>query len=336
MNQHPSQPDENQSTVGARSNSATEWMSFFTQRTGLIWAAGAGITQAAQLIATEAVVHMVHPMQALFIRSCFLLIFVLFISWNESQRYTAWDLVINISFGLFDAAAVFAAVTAMSFISAADAGVILFNQPIPSSIAACVLLGESFDWLDGVLTVINCIGLVCICKTTMADQGAAYSVDTAVTGHALLGILSSAVGLGFNTLVLIAARSLAHRDTEDPCLVSFMAGCNGLVISSVYLTLTSSWQLPETNQAICYCILLGMVTILCFYIYMNAVKMENVLIVAIAISLCIPLNFMFEFIFKGRTVFLVTLLGVVFTVGSTVLLYIKTFLTSRQETAENN
>lgn len=75
------------------------------------------------------------------------------------------------------------------------------------------------------------------------------------------------------------------------------------------------------EEAILYVLLLAIVTILTFVTYGKALVRKNALVVTLALSICIPITYVNDVLFNGNIILIwVTFLGVIFTVGSTLLL----------------
>ncbi|KAJ8022074.1 hypothetical protein HOLleu_39464 [Holothuria leucospilota] len=277
-----------------------------------------GILTAVQIVVLGEVSVVFNPMEAVFLRGCFLLIFVFGISWKDGERYDWRDLLANILFGIFETCGVSLVVIAVGLISVSDVSAITFNKPIPVTILAWIFLGETFDWIDGTLSVINAVGLVLIAKTTVD------SAEDQDLLSSLLGVICSLCGLLALSLLYIAARVLAHRQNEDPCLLMFLVGCVDTTISSLFLSMTSSWLQPKVLDELFMCILLGGVSLATIYTCTRALKTENAMFVSTAITLSIPTTYFYEIAFKGRIVNGATVVGVCLTMISTFFLYLKT------------
>ncbi|KAJ8022072.1 Solute carrier family 35 member G1 [Holothuria leucospilota] len=277
-----------------------------------------GVLTGVQTILLEEASLMFNPMEAVFFRSCFLLLFAFGISWKDGENYDWRDLLANILFGVFDTCGISLVTIAVGLISVSDASAITFNKPIPTTILAWILLSEKFDWIDGALSVVNAVGLVVIAKT---------SVDSAEDQDfvsPLLGVICSFCGLLALSLMYIAARFLAHRQNEDPCLLMFLVGCDGMAISSLFLSVTSSWIQPRALEELFICILLGGVSLATVYSFTRALKTENAMFVSTAVTLSIPTTYLYSLVFKERIVNIGSVIGVCLTMISTFLLYLKT------------
>ncbi|XP_071840189.1 solute carrier family 35 member G1-like [Apostichopus japonicus] len=291
---------------------------FSCKRPGLFWAVIAGLSQTLQVLLLAETAHALNSLQTMFFRSLPLLVFVLFISWEEAVNYDSQDLVLNILYGLFDVIGVSSFLFSTGFLSVSDATAIVCNQPIPSTLFACIFLGEVFDVTDGALVILNAIGLVLICKTSMENYAASSQ------GPPFVGVSIALFALLCVVLLKATARKLAHRGREDPSLVSLIVGCSGTMLSTVCLTLTDSWDMPSTTQEILLSILLGLTAIVHFYSFSKALQTENMMYIATAITLSIPVAYCYDVIFKGIILSLVTIIGVGLSMGSTLLLYVKT------------
>lgn len=292
---------------------------FLFRRPGLIWAMSAGIANTGHVVLLSKVAHASNPMQSLFTKCAFLLSFVFLISWKDSNVYDCRDLVINIMYGFFETLGSGAGVAAMVLSSTADVTAIMYNKAIPAAILARILIGESIDIIDGALIIINGTGLVLICKLSVDE---AESDTTSST----LGILLAFCGMFFLSLLYTLVRCLTFRNTADPSLLAFMAGCIGIIFSSTFLTLTNSWMFPDTGSDIFLFICLGGISLYGFYSFLRALKTENTCIVASSLTISIPLTYCYEAIFEKRIVAWQTILGIFFTIGSTLLLHAKSFL----------
>ncbi|KAJ8022066.1 hypothetical protein HOLleu_39453 [Holothuria leucospilota] len=287
------------------------------QRPGLIWAVLAGVTNSAYAILLGSVAHVTTPMQSLFISSAFLLVLVVFISWKESESYDWRDLGLYILCGFLHSVGTGAGTIAFVLTSTADASAILYNKAIPASLIACIFVGERLDIVDGALLFVNGVGLVLVCKTSVDKS-------TSDDGSSVLGMFLACFGVSCFSFLYNFVRLLAMRKTADPPLIAFMFGFNGVVISSIYLSITGSWIFPKCDQITLY-ICLGSVTIFEFYSFTQALAAENAYIVAASITLSVPLTYCYEVIFTNRVIVWQTILGVVFSIGSTVILQAKSY-----------
>ncbi|KAJ8041754.1 hypothetical protein HOLleu_12658 [Holothuria leucospilota] len=224
----------------------------------------------------------------------------------------------NLLFGINDVVLMALTTITMVLSSTSDTVAIAYNLAIPSAILACIILGEKFDTIDFIFATVNGTGLVLISKSRIDNSE--VSQETSV-----LGLLLSFGCLFLCCLLPIAPRRLAHRGKEDPNLLTFMAGSCGLVMTSVYLTVTNSWMLPQTSYEIFMCLLLGFFTVVSFCAYTRALKTECALAVVLGLTLCIPLTYCYDVIFGNQGIKLLTVAGVCLTVGSTICFYVKSY-----------
>ncbi|KAJ8043515.1 hypothetical protein HOLleu_10632 [Holothuria leucospilota] len=257
-------------------------------------------------------------MAAIFIRSSFLFIFVVSVSWKLSEEYDWLDILYNNAFGFFDVISLCCSAVAMLYTRISDVSSIMFNEPIPAAIMACIFFGESFDIIDGALAITNGIGLVLICKISMDNS---EHPDES----SLFGIILSFGSLLCGTVVAIIGRALAHRNKADPSLMLVMVAFNGVIWPSIYLSVTSSWSLPTKGHDLLISLLLGLVTAFSAYAFTKLLKTENALLATISLTLCIPLTFFYDVLFKRRIVVWQTALGACLTIGSTICLYVKNY-----------
>ncbi|KAJ8028692.1 hypothetical protein HOLleu_31002 [Holothuria leucospilota] len=310
---------ENKEKENDKKCNIMENISSICRNTGFIWCLLAGLGQTVQIVFLGEVANLVSPMAAMFIRSSFLFIFLFSVTWKLSKNYDWLDMLYNISFGFFDVLALSFSAVAMLLTPTSDVTSIIYNQPLPTSIMACIFLREVFDVIDCTLAVVNGIGLVLICQSSIDIS------ETTTNGFSALGIILSIVSLVSNCVVTLTGRALAHRERGDPSLMLVMSGFNGVLLPSLYLTITSSWTFPETSRDQLICLLLGVVTAFGAYAYARALKSENALIIAVSLTLCIPLTYFYDIFFKGRIIVWQTIVGVLFTIGSTVCLYFKMY-----------
>ncbi|KAJ8022070.1 hypothetical protein HOLleu_39460 [Holothuria leucospilota] len=250
-----------------------------------------------------------------FYNQAVLLIFVICLPWNESMTYDWYDLLLNLLFGLGDTLGKSALMIALSLISAGDVSAISLNKPIPASIIACILLGESFDVFDGVLVVINCVGLVLI-----AESANGISKDSSN----VYGVLCAFVALASFVFIYFVARVLARKGKANPSLLSFMAGWIGVALSSVYLALTNAWHFPGKLDDVLMFLGLGCSTIIHFYSLTKALLTENMMFVASGMSVTIPITYIYDALFTQHKLAWQNIVGALLTVSSTLLLFTKT------------
>ncbi|KAJ8022064.1 hypothetical protein HOLleu_39451 [Holothuria leucospilota] len=286
------------------------------KRMGLVWAilSAASLTIEMELLTK---LTLDFPLsQVLFFRQASLLPFVLFLPWTEGEDYDWYDLFLNMLFGFGDTIGKAASVAALTFISPGNVSAIAFNKSIPVSIIACIFLGEFFDVVDGALAVANCIGLILIAKG-VSESSEDFSYIT--------GVMLSLTAMAAFILLYFVARVLANRKKAEPCLLSFMAGWIGVVFSSIFLTVTSSWHFPETLNDGLLILSSACATMFHFYALTRALKTENMLFVAAGLSTTIPLTYCYDGLFNGIAFAWETILGACLTTGSTLLLYAKTY-----------
>lgn len=296
------------------------WCPLLQQKSGTFWALLAALGISAKVIILGELVTTLDPVVAIFIRSLALIVGVACLVWEDSNRYNWFHLITNLLVGLFDVFAMTAVTCAMVYISVADVCAINYNQTIPSSVAAWLILAEPLDTIDGALAILNGIGLVLICETIMNNIPENSSFETS-----LLGVVIAFFGLISNVFVLILVRSLAYRNNEDPFLLTFLSGCIGVIFSAIYLSATNSWDYPKTDKEIFLCFLL-IITTFTYYAYMAALQKKDVRIVSLTITMIISINFCYSFLIKQQTLFLSTVIGVFLTIGSTVALPLKSYI----------
>ncbi|KAJ8022067.1 hypothetical protein HOLleu_39456 [Holothuria leucospilota] len=304
--------------TGNEEKETTKNLNTVFQRPGLVWAVLAGVTTSAYAILLGSVALVSNPMQSLFISSAFLFVLVVFISWKESESYDWRDLGLYILCGFLHSVRTGAGIIAIVLTSTADASAILYyNQAIPASLIACIFVGERLDIADGALLLVNGVGLILVCKTSVDKS-------TSDDGSSVQGIFLACFGVSCYSFMYNFVRLLALRKTAAPPLIAFMFGFNGIVISSIYLSITGSWIIPKCDQITLY-ICLGSVTIFEFYSFTQALAAENAYIVAASITLSVPLTYCYEVIFTNRVIAWQTILGVVFSIGSTLILQAKSY-----------
>ncbi|XP_071840421.1 pseudopaline exporter CntI-like [Apostichopus japonicus] len=303
---------------GSDSKESNGWLCFNLKRPGLIWAVLAGLSQSVQVLLLAENAHNMNPLQTLFLRSCFILVFVFFISWDESENYDSQDLALNILFGILDVVGMSSFLIATGFLPVSDATAIVYNQPIPAIIFACIFLGETFDRIDGVLVVVNAIGLVLVCKTSIANHAVSDKVSS------VIGVFVAFFALLCVVSLKLTARKLAHKGRQDPSLITLTLGCTGLIMSTAYLAITNSWDMPRTQQDVLLSIVLGLVAIFHFYCFSKAVQTENIIFISTAFTFPIPVTYCFDVIMNRTILSIITIIGVGLTMGSTLVLYLKT------------
>lgn len=299
---------------GARTEE--EETSGFFKRIGLVWAI---LSAAALTLEMELLTKLTRgfpSMQVLFFRQAALLPFALFSPWKESKGYNWCDLFLNMLFGFGDTIGKAASVAALTFISPGNVSAIALNKAIPVSIIACIFLGEFFDVVDGALAVANCIGLILIAR------GAS---ESSKDSSGIAGVMLSFTAMAAFISMYFVARVLANRKAAEPTLLSFMAGWIGVVFSSIFLTVTSSWHFPETLNDGFLILSVACATMFHFYSLTRALKTENMLFVAAGLSTTIPFTYCYDGLFNGQVFAWETILGACLTTVSALLLYAKTY-----------
>lgn len=268
--------------------------------------------------------------ETLFIRSVALLFLVPFLPWERDKFYNHIDLAAYFLYGLLDNIGMTFSIAALGVTSASDAAAIMFNLPLPSAVIAFVLLGEKFNIFDGALLVINSLGIILLCEGSLSRSN--DDIEAVSQG---LGLLLSFAGLSCFAFAPIPVRFLAHRSNEDPYLVSFNVGCVGIIVSLSSLCLTGDqWAIPRTAHEVLLCVLLSLAAVTNFVSYGKALVTENTMVGTTAVSLCVPLLYLYDIFFNNLLVIWATLLGITLTTGSTLLLTFKTVFQNHDESTE--
>ncbi|KAJ8022065.1 Solute carrier family 35 member G1 [Holothuria leucospilota] len=285
------------------------------KRVGLVWAVFSAVFLAAGNVFIQRLSHHFSPILIQFYIQAVFLIFAFFLPWKESEDYGWFDLLLNVLFALADAFGKSSYMTAMMFISISDISAITFNKPIPSSIIACIFLGEIFDVFDGALVVFNCIGLVLVATSTSGTFDDSANV---------YGVILSFTALVCFVSVHFVTRVLANRGKADPCLLLFMTGWVGMMLCTIYLTLTSSWLFPQNLDDTLMLTAAGFLTTAHYYFLTRALKTENMIFVAAGLSAAIPITYCYDTLFNGLLFAWQNIVGAMLIVGLTMLLYAKT------------
>lgn len=296
-------------------------------REGSLWIAMAVVLQAGQILLISEVTHSIGAFEASFVRSSFLLCTLLFISWRNSETYGFIELVNYILTGLGDSLYIVLAALASNYIWVGDCSAIVLNQPIPSAILACIILGEAMDKTDSVLVFLNACGLVLVSKPSFLFPQSDDIAEPPPTTQPFVGILLASGSLASTVTATLSTRSLAYRNTEDPFLIGTMAALHGIVLSCLGLVITSSsFTLPHNASEWLVTLLLGICGTGALCCYAKSLESEEVLTVTVFMTLGIPLNHMFDLIFLDREIDWWKLGGIVLIIASTFAMYIKSKL----------
>lgn len=292
-------------------------------RISFLWLALAIIFEAGQVVIMSSASKLWGAGEALFIRSCFLLALIVFVSWNKKEAHGLTEIMICLLNGLSDILFIYFAGLAATFIWIGDVTAISFNQPVPASVLACIILGETMDVFDGILTITNAIGLVLVAQPSFLRPNPNDAIDESSPQQQMIGILLAFGSLMGNVISSLCCRSMKYRNAEDVPLLLSVSGMIGVCVSICSAFASSQWVLPDTLHDWLLVVALGVCSLCAYGCYVKSLEKENVLLVSVFLTFSIPLNFLFDFLVLSRPVELIALGGVLLIVGSTFAMYFK-------------
>lgn len=301
-----------------------DYASITNCRPGVIWLAVTIVLQSGQLMLVSETTHSLGAVQALLIRSYFLLCTVFFISWRKSESY-GWIEMANFTLiGLGDSLYVLFAGLASYYIWSGDFSAIALNLPIPCSMLACIIFGEAIDVTDGFLAFLNACGLTLVSQPTFLFQPGKVISESSNT-QTLAGFLLAGASLASSVSATLACRSIAYRKADNVFLIATLTGLIGTMFSSFAALMTSSFLAHPTNlHDWLFTFALGICAIGALCSYAKALETEHVLTVTVFLTLTIPINNLFDFILLGRDMNWLTVFGITLILASTFIMYIKT------------
>lgn len=285
------------------------------ERKGLLYGMLLGISMGLQLCILKGLSPM-SAYQIMFYRSIILLLSVVLILWEKSNSYDIIDMVYYLAYGIFNCLGIVLIYLALGLANVGNVTVISTNGPVPSAILGCIILKESVTTWDMIVFTFNLVGIFLVSKPPFvfkSDHG-----NPVKSLNEFYGSLLALLGLFNLVLTNIFSRKLAYRENSDPALMTFIPGMTGIAITGVILCFTDSWELPSSLKELLLVLSLGIFSLLCNCFLVLGLQTERVITVCVLETLSVPVAFMVDILVFQSVPDLVSILGAITIVATTV------------------
>ncbi|XP_071830727.1 solute carrier family 35 member G1-like [Apostichopus japonicus] len=294
-----------------------------TRRIGICFSLLAGTTIGLQLSTVKALPS-ISPYQIMFFRSFSFFISILCTSWQKSATYDVYDLVYYFGYGISNTCGLMLTYVALQFGHVGNVTAISLNLPIPAAILGYLFLQESITCYDVVLFIVNLTGIVLVTKPPFifglditdteidtAEPSKSYDefYGAIISIFALLGIVASTT----------FSRKLAYRGSSDASLVTVVTAICGVVLSGGILLFTQTWDPVTSLTDITMLVGISTLSLLANLFIVLGLKYENVLLVSVLITFCVPVSFLVGIFVLQEIPDLISIIGAGLTLISTFL-----------------
>ncbi|PIK35483.1 hypothetical protein BSL78_27693 [Apostichopus japonicus] len=208
----------------------------------IVYGVLSGIMLALQLIAARIMMDTMPTEQIIFSRSVGMCVMLSTVSWGESHRYDAKDMLLYNLYGITNVTGIYVAYIALSFTNIGNVNSVALNLTIPTAIMAYVLLRETVTRCMLGLFLVNVVGIILV-----SDPHGLFTssqVDEALRDF--YGVVLPLFSMLAMTSSRIVARKTSLRGKIDTSLMTVMSGIVG-VPTSLMLSLVRriTWTTPS-------------------------------------------------------------------------------------------
>ncbi|KAJ8051121.1 Solute carrier family 35 member G1 [Holothuria leucospilota] len=278
---------------------------------GVIYSFLFGVTMTLQVNLTKLLLSNTHESCITFLR-CLTFIFVIpFIEWEDANSLTFLDLLRYILCSVIGVMPYCFGAASLVFMGVGDATAIEFGLGlIFTGLIAHFALNESLDLFSIIIFVVDCAGVILVVKPSYVFTADIVTFDSREIGAAL-----ALTGAFSNAVWCVMLRKIVHRNTMFCFLVIFLHGMVGMIVTGVWTTFESAWEVPQTLWFTFGIFGYGFVNTLQIVVEFKAFEYTQAKNVALMGTLSIVISYAVQLTFFGENAELVSIAGVLIVIA---------------------
>lgn len=287
---------------------------------GLIYAIGATCAFAIPSICVKILQEEVGPNQLAFFRAVIILVMSLISmihSGTSPKPSSCQELKFFVIHATFSTLAVATSFYAFQNMRAADAAAIMYAYPAFTGFLGRIFLKESFGVLEVILVSVTLLGVVLVAQPAFIF-GSNPEEEPGHTGHPLTPLVALA-GCFCVAMVVLSVRAMGKQDI-DAVKVLFYYGLLGTILPGILATAVGQWKLSNCSSTKLITVVIGLLSYLANLLFIQALAIESAVYVAIICMNEALVVFVLEVLFLAMTPQLLSVIGMITILGSSIAL----------------